>query len=153
MIRVRECMDPNPSSILPRDTLKQAVEIMLSKEHDGIVVVDENMRPLGVITLAYLLRGFVPEHVERLSEALIGELEEVNARAFFGATSGLFLVADFFRTEINAVALDDSLPLAAAEMERQRLDFLPVVDKSRLAGVIRRRDIMRVFFDIPKDSV
>ena len=56
-------MDPKPRIVSPRDTLKDAVELMLENDLEGLVVVSEANSPLGVITLSYLLRGFVPEHL------------------------------------------------------------------------------------------
>lgn len=146
-------MDPNPGVVSPKDTLKEAVEKILESNLEGIVVVNDSNSPLGVITLPYLLRGFVPEHLSQLPDALLGELEEVNARAFFGPSSVLFLVADFFRAEVNSVSPDDSLAQAVVEMEHEHLDFLPVIEKSKLVGVISRRDIMRVFFDLSKEPI
>ncbi len=146
-------MDPNPRVVTPKDTLKDAVELMLENDLEGLVVVNDSKVPLGVITLSYLFRGFVPEHLSQLPDALLGELEEVNARAFFGPTSVLFLVADFFRAEVDSLSPDDSLALAVLEMEHERLGFLPVIEKSQLVGVINRRDVMRVFFDLSKEPV
>jgi predicted transcriptional regulator len=145
-------MDPNPRVVSPGDTLKEAVEKILENDLEGLVVVNDSNSPLGVITLAYLLRGFVPEHLSQLPDALLDELEEVNSRAFFGPTNVLFLVADFFKAEVNSLSPDDPLALAVVEMEHERLGFLPVIEKSRLVGVISRRDIMRVFFDLSREQ-
>jgi CBS domain-containing protein len=119
---------------------------MLAEGIEGLPVVDEKNHCLGIITLGYLLRGFVPEYLPELSEVMIQEVESVNVQAFFGSTSILFLVADFFKEDVDFLSGEASLMTAAWEMERQMLPMLPVVARSRLIGVLSRRDIMNAFF-------
>lgn len=147
MLRVKDCMDKDPKVIMPQASLREAIELMLAERVDGLAVVDEDRHSLGLITLGYLLRGFMPANLSHCPERMLEELEAVNIQAFFGPTSGLFLVADFFKDDVKPVSPEDSLMLAAAEMHRQELFMLPVVDKNKLAGMISRRDVMQAFFD------
>lgn len=147
MLRVKDCMDKDPRVITPQASLREAVELMLAERVDGLAVVDEGGCSLGLITLGYLLRGFMPAHLTQCRERMLEELEAVNIRAFFGPTSGLFLVADFFKEDVKPLSPEDSLMLAAAQMHRQELFMLPVVDKNKLVGVLFRRDVMQAFFE------
>lgn len=139
-------MQTKPQTISPETTLRDAVAIMLEKDLPGLTVIDEKKQILGVLTLGYLLRGFTPDHVNQLSEAMIAELEQVNIQAFFGPTSPLFLTADFFKQDVVSLSPDDSLIYAASEIERQMLEFLPVVKKDKLVGILSRFDLMKAFF-------
>ncbi|MEA3310757.1 MAG: CBS domain-containing protein [candidate division WOR-3 bacterium] len=147
MLRVKDCMDKHPKVITPDASLREAIELMLAERVDGLAVVDEGGRSLGLITLGYLLRGFMPANLSHCPERMLEELEAVNIQAFFGPTSGLFLVADFFKEDVEPLSPEDSLMIAAAEMHRQELLMLPVVEENKLAGMVSRRDVMQAFFE------
>lgn len=157
MLRVKDCMDTDPRVVTPQASLREAISKMLAEDADGLAVVDDKNHCLGLITLGYLLRGFMPDHLTELSAAMQDEVEQVNITAFFGPTSFLFLVADFFKDDAVALNPDDSLMDAAASMERQMLPMLPVVKGSKLVGVLSRREIMQAFYSrstsIPVESV
>jgi len=139
-------MQRNPRTVTPAATLRDAVEIMLSERLAGLPVVGEDERLLGALTLGYIMRGFTPEHLGDLPEAMREELEEVDVQAFFGPTSSLFLVADFFKQDVVALSPDEGLLSAASRIERQQLGFLPVTEKGRLVGVVSQQDLMQAFF-------
>jgi CBS domain-containing protein len=152
MLRVRDCMIQNPKTVTPGASLREAIEVMLAEGLDGLAVVDERNHCLGVITLGYLLRGFMPDHLRELSEAMLDEVEEVSAHAFFGPTSILFLVADFFKEDVEPLSADLSLMFAGIEMERQMLSLLPVVENDKLVGVLYLNSIMQGFFNMSSFS-
>jgi CBS domain-containing protein len=145
-------MVKNPKTVTPSSSLREAVKVMLTERLDGLAVVNEDNRCLGVITLGYLLRGFMPDHLLELSEAMLDEVEEVSSHAFFGPTSILFLVADFFKEDVEPLSTEHPLMFAAIEMERQMLSLLPVVEKDKLVGVLHRNSIMQGFFGISSFS-
>ncbi len=147
MLRVKDCMNKDPKVITPDVSLREAVELMLAERVEGLAVVDEGGCLLGLITLGYLLRGFMPANLSHCPERMLEELEAVNIQAFFGPTSGLFLVADFFKEDVEPLSPEDSLMHVAAEMHRQELFMLPVVEENELAGMISRRDVMQAFFE------
>lgn len=147
MLRVEDCMERKPQTLAPGSTLHDAIELMLSSRLEGLAVADEQGRLLGILTLCYLLRGFMPDHLGELSDASLGELEDVNVHAFFGATRGLFLVADFYKHDVEPLSPGDNLMFAATQMRRQMLGLLPVVSRGKLVGVIYQHNIMRAFFD------
>lgn len=140
-------MDRNPAVVTPDSTIREAIEKMLSQKVEGLIVIDEKSRCLGLLTLGYLLRGFLPDHLNELPRAMQDEVESVNIKAFFGVTSNLFLVADFFKEDVVPLSGQDSLMHAATQMQHQRLSLLPVVTREKLAGVISQRHIMQGFFN------
>lgn len=147
MLYVQDCMETQPASVKPSASLKQAVDLMISRRVQGLAVVDEENDFLGLLTLGYLLRGFMPEHLTQLSDSYQEEVEEVSIKAFFGSTSGLFLVTDFFTEEVEPLSPGDSLLKAAMEMHRQGYTVLPVVIKGKLAGVLTQSNIMQALFN------
>lgn len=147
MLRVEDCMERKPRTVTPGSTLHDAIKLMLDHHLDGLAVVDKQGHCLGLLTLGYLLRGFMPDHLREQPDTLLEELEDVNVLAFFGPTRGLFLVEDFYKHDVQPLAPDNSLLLAATEMRRQMLGLLPVVARGKLAGIIAHHNIMKAFFD------
>ncbi|MBD3286426.1 CBS domain-containing protein [candidate division WOR-3 bacterium] len=145
MLRVKDCMDISPETVTPSSSLREAIEIMLDANLEGLAVVGDKKKSLGLLTLGYLLRGFVPDHLRELPETMLEEIEEVNSHAFFGPTSRLFLVADFFKEDVKPLEPDIPLIIAACEIRRQMLPLLPVVKKTKLVGVLYQSQIMRGF--------
>ncbi len=139
-------MNRNLKTVTPQTSLREAIQIMLDEDLDGLPVADEKNHSLGIITLGYLLRGFMPDHLQELPEITQNEVEAVNIQAFFGPTSFLFMVADFFKNDVEPVTIDTSLMSAAASMEAQQLHMLPVVKGNKLIAVLTRHDIMQAFF-------
>lgn len=145
MLKVADCMEARPRTVTPASTLREAIEVMLDEKLEGVAVVNDKNHFLGVLTLGYLLRGFVPDHLRELPETMLEEIEDVNAHAFFGPTSRLFLVADFFKEDVRPLAADTPLIVAACEIRSQMLPLLPVVSKKKLLGVLYQSQIMKGF--------
>jgi len=123
--KVRRILRPFPETIPPELPLPEVMQRALAGTMLHFYVIDDDNRPLGVITLRRL-------------KALFGE-EWLDDR--------LLVAADVMKSPVIAVDLDDTLDVAMAHLARLDVEMLPVIDDNgRLAGCITRHDMV-VFFE------
>jgi IMP dehydrogenase len=103
-------------SVSPRATLRDVHGIIRKRSHNLVVVVDDERRPIGLISMADLREQDQYTPAERLMS-----------------------------TEVVAVSAGQSNRDAFLMMERQRVKAAPVVDADgRLLGVLTRDDAVRL---------
>ncbi|MBI0577882.1 sigma 54-interacting transcriptional regulator [Neobacillus cucumis] len=115
---VWEWMTPNPVTVFPHQTIKEAVLILEAKGIDGLPVVDEESRVIGSVTksriLSCLMEGLTPDYT----------ISQVMTRA------------------VVTIHKDDSIK-KANELPVGRL---PVVDHNgRIVGILTRTDILHSY--------
>ncbi|WP_233275743.1 sigma-54-dependent Fis family transcriptional regulator [Salibacterium aidingense] len=113
---IANLMVANPSFIHPNSTFKQAAHILNSSDLDCLPVVSEKMKPIGLVTSASLLRGFL--HGKE-NEALIHDIMQERFSIITADTS-----------------LPDLLPLAR--------DYYLVVDQEgKMTGLVTKNEIVQ----------
>lgn len=133
-------MTPGVVSVGPDTSFKEIAQLLAAHDVTSVPVVDDQDRPLGVVSEADLLRheaaaedpaGLLP--APRLS---VRDLERSRATTARGLMSSPAVCA---RPEWTVVE-------AARVMERRHFKRLLVVDEAgRLIGVLSRSDLLRVF--------
>ena len=58
---LRECMTPNPVTVGPKDSVRAAIQKMQDGAYRHLPVVDENHRPVGVLSAKRIVR-YLAEH-------------------------------------------------------------------------------------------
>jgi len=146
-IRVKDLMTASPSRVSPSTSLSEVTRLMLSSIFNGVPVVDNEDRPIGIITQEDLIcRAKMPmrlgllaesgrERVDTVLDSLqSGKAEEIMTRPV------VFVEEDGFATE--AVNL----------MIEKGLKRLPVLDKKgKLAGMLSRVDIFSAIMKASPD--
>lgn len=140
-------------------TLPEVVKKMVEKKTNSIVVVDENDKPVGLISSRTLIKQVVP-----------GYLKEDPTNSMFGA-EGTFdryadklrdlKLKDFMDTDFHILSPDDAMIEAASFSLKGMQRFLPVADeKGKLVGAITRTCIKNALHNVffandkvnPKDN-
>jgi len=123
--RVSSYMSSPVIVVKPTDTLAYTRNLMLSRGVSRLVVVDDETRPVGVITITDIANVLTTR-----PESL---LEEV-------------LVRDVMSRDLKTIEYNKSVKTAAYMMLKYGVGGLPVVDESgELVGVITRSDLVRAF--------
>jgi CBS domain-containing protein len=138
-LRVRDAMTAGPQCVTAASPLSEAARLLLSSIFTGLPVVDDQNRPMGVITQGDLIqRGHMP-----LRLGLLAESDQDRRQAVLAQLANLR--ADEVMTA-PAVTIGEDQPLAEAVdlmLERQ-VKRLPVVDEGgRLTGMLSRLDVFR----------
>jgi CBS domain-containing protein len=131
--------------VLPQNaTLKDVLDKFLQHHLDCLPIIDAAQRVAGYITIDDLVDIFLPRYYEILRDFSAledkGQLVSLFNQAFQGLDmhhEQLILAADVMNSDIHWVSAEDSLVEAAANLQGQNYERLPVVDKDRkLVGLI-----------------
>ncbi|MEE4418284.1 CBS domain-containing protein [Streptomyces bugieae] len=118
---VADLMTPNAVVVQPGTSFRVIARLLDEYDITAVPVVDQDERPIGVVSEADLLRRRTTKAGPSTADALM--------------TSPAVVA----RPEWSAVR-------AARTMEKKKVKRLPVVDESgRLIGVISRRDLVQLF--------
>jgi CBS domain-containing membrane protein len=131
--------------VLPQNaTLKDVLDQFLTHHLDSLPIIDAAKRVVGFITIDDLADIFLPRYYEILRDFSAledkGQLAALFSEPFAGLDTHhekLILAADVMSSKIRWVLSDDSLLEAAASLQEQNYERLPVVDKDqKLVGLI-----------------
>jgi CIC family chloride channel protein len=124
--KVRRILRPLPDAMAPGTPLNKVMDSVLSAPTKHHYVIDDEGKPLGVITLDGVKTVF--------------DEQDLDAQ--------LVVAADVMRSPVRGVVtLNDTLDVAMSHLSRLDVEMLPVVNRvGKLAGCITRHDMM-VFFE------
>lgn len=151
MMTAQNVMTDAVISVSPELTLLGLLRIFVDENIHGAPVVDEDERPIGVITTTDLLRAQEVEHDSAwaTSDYLRGVLE-FSSPDWSGDLSDFQdrlaqrTVAEFMTTGLVSVPLDAPVSDIARCLRKNQIHRVWVEDEGRLCGVISALDLMPV---------
>lgn len=129
-----DCMTPNPFTVAPEDTLKQAWDMMNARHIRHLPVLAED-KVVGIIT-DRMVREAMP------SPEMIAQPEEV--RSFLSMVQ----VVERMRREVFAVQPTTPIERTARLFLEHRIGCLPVLEEDRLVGILTKTDLLQALVDI-----
>ena len=124
-------------------TFRDAINLMISKKTNSLLVVDDEGKLCGEIAVSDLLNAIVPEYSD--PDAIVDGLG--TEKGFQAAVKGAenSLVFDFMSMDVEAVHVDDTLLTIASTALTHGTMHIPIVDHdNRPIGVISRRGIKQI---------
>ena len=139
-LRVRDVMTQDPQSVIPDTPVRDAARILLASIFTGLPVVDDNRRPVGMVTQGDLIRrGGLPLRLDLLSESDQARRESVLDQLSEKK------VKDIMTAPVVVITEERPLSEAVDRMLAKGLKRLPVVDgDQQLTGILSRLDIFRI---------
>lgn len=136
-------MTPHPVTVSPMQSIFSIIDLMSQREITRVIVVDDNDKPQGIITLADFSQRLAYS-LFNLSKTLLFEKDQTPA-AFLERAAAIGLKAKHFMTQHPITLSHDSdLADAARLMTKHDISGLPVTDDSRnLVGIVSKTDITR----------
>ena len=133
---VKDHMTKNPITITGDLPVNKALDIMASNHFHRLPVVDENNRLKGLIT-----EGLVSESSGKNTTSLsIFELNYLLSKT---------KCSEIMIKDVKTVSEDLFLEEAAAEMLKNKISVLPVVDEdNHVIGIITEKDIFETFVQL-----
>jgi len=142
---IRDLMTPDPVVVHLETAVEDIAGLLLAHRINGVPVVDENRRLLGVVTAADLIHRAADERLEP-RESLWKENFWISFLGSAGAQPGKAegrTAAEVMTRQVHSVAPDDPPLVAARLMADYHLTSLPVVEANTVIGVISRIDLLR----------
>jgi predicted transcriptional regulator len=122
MLTAADVMTTDLVTIRPEATIKEAIELLISKEISGLPVVDENQHLVGVITEFALLAMVYDQNVQDHP------------------------VSRHMTREVISIDVDDPINRIADLCIVHRVRRLPVMKSGRMVGLIARRDVLKALY-------
>jgi len=141
MLKISDCMKKNVFAIHDTDTVRDAINLLVTHHIGLLPVLNDQGRPIGVVGLRDLLNLALP--------AVVHILDDVDFLGDFGAVESYIPSKEILNQPITrlmrpstVVREDAGLLRAYATMLRHDLHDLPVIDQDgRLCGIASRVDI------------
>lgn len=136
-LRVRDFMTPNVVTVRADDTVAKAYDLMLDNRFRHLIVVDGEGDLVGLLTHRDLLRHALIERTGLPLSLQIGVMKRV-------------CVEEVMTSEVETAEPGQWLQEAAALMFDNKYGCLPVVEGSRVVGIITESDFVRFFALTPR---
>jgi len=140
---VKYAMEKEPLRVPSTAPLRTIVEGILETNQAAAMVVDGAGNLLGLVGIHDILRRIIPRYLD-LDSNLAQVLHESYFDDVFAKLANV-TAADLMRKgdALDSVSPDDAVIKAAAIFVELRRKVLPVVEGSRLVGVVTRRSVLR----------
>ena len=143
---VRDSMHRDAHTIGPGATLKEAVALMVERKTNSLIVVDNRMRIVGMVSSWDVIAKFVPKYLKEDHNLASFEMGDVFCQRL-EVLNGV-LVEDVMETHVVTIKEGDALISAAALLAQHRLRQVPVVSQEgELSGYVNRTDIKLAMAD------
>lgn len=130
-MRARDVMNVPVITVTPHDSVKRAANLLALHGFTALPVVDDDDRLIGIVTEADLVRDRFPRDARyRRDDDVVAE-------------PGLS-VADVMTTPATGMGANTDVVDLITVMLNDRIRSMPIVDGSRVVGIVTRRDLVRV---------
>lgn len=130
-MRARDVMSAPVITVTPGTRVKDAANLLASRGYTALPVVDDDDRLIGIVTEADLVRGRFPRDARyRRADDVLPE-------------PGM-KVADVMTTPVSGMADNTDVVDLITVMLDDRIRSMPIVDGSRVVGIVTRRDLVRI---------
>lgn len=128
-------------------TFKEAVAAMMENKSNGLIVVDDTQKVVGMLSTLDLIAYIVPDYLEEDKHLAAFEAEDVFAKRTHAVAHhkiNLFMTKRF-----HALKAHHSLMEASTLMSEFNIRHLPVLDEKGVAvGYLTRTDVKMAIADI-----
>ena len=131
-LRVRDLMTPDVVSVRTEDTVATAYELMLDHRFRHLIVVDGDGDLVGLLTHRDLLRHSLIERAGLPLSLQRTVMQRIQ-------------VGEVMTSEVETAEPDQLLQEAALAMFDNKYGCLPVVEGSRVVGILTEADFVRYF--------
>ncbi|PLX27820.1 hypothetical protein C0583_01105 [Candidatus Parcubacteria bacterium] len=149
---VKDYMFCDVHTIGPEATVAEAVKKMVDEKTNSLIVVDENKKPVGVLSSYTLIRKVVPAYLK--DDPVYSNF---GAEGTFDKYANLLKdkkIKEVLNGETHILSVDDAMIEAASHSTNAKKRILPVVDADgKLIGAITRTCIKNALYNaIYKDK-
>lgn len=130
----------DPITAPPDITVAEAIESFISNHINGLIIIGDSKKVLGVLSLQDIAAATVPRQFRKN----ISMASAMYRKGFFSDQCRSILdkkVTEVMRKNFVSVALDENILAITADFLKNDLYIVPVIDKNKLVGVVTRSEI------------
>jgi len=153
VITAKDIMTTDLITIAPNMDIVTAAEILLNNRINGAPVVDENGHLLGILCQSDLIAQQKKLPIPTLFTFLDSVIQVTSFKRIQKQIKKIaaLKVSDAMTPNPVTVQPDSKIETVAALMVDSNLHTLPVVEGSRLVGIIGKEDVLRTLLPISKN--
>jgi CBS domain-containing protein len=139
---ISEIYHPHPKTLPQTATVFEALQKLIKDRVNALVILNKNEKVVGVLSLQDIAAATVPRQFRkniRMAAAMYKQ-------GFFTDMCQQIKelpVSDIMRKEFVAVELDDNIMAVTADFLKNDLYVVPVMDGTKLLGVVTRSEIKK----------
>lgn len=154
-LTARDCMSAPALSVRLDDPARRAAELMIARGFSGLPVVDDEGRPAGLVSEADFVFGAdeARKHRQDAWLRMISGGQALNADYLDMLDAELGRVRQFMATPVVSVEADAPLAEVVRLMAEKRIRRVVVTQDGKLAGVVTRRDLLRVAAPLTREAL
>jgi CBS domain-containing protein len=138
-MRARDVMSSPVITVTPDTTAKDAADLLASNGFTALPVINDDDRLIGIVTEADVVRDRFPRD-PRYRNAYQEEVLGVSARPHRPAAT----VGEVMTTSVISMGAGTDVVDLVTAMLDNKVRAMPIVDGSRVVGIVTRRDLLRV---------
>jgi len=145
MLTARDIMSTDVATLRPETEITEAARLLLEKRINGLPVVDENDKVVGILCQSDLIAQQKKMPIPSLFTFLDGLIALTSMKQIDKEVRKIAatVVADAMTPDPVTVNPDTGLETIAALMVDNSFHTLPVVENKRLVGVIGKSDVLK----------
>ena len=151
MITVRDIMTTDLITVAPNMDIVTAAKILLDNRINGVPVVDESGHLLGILCQSDLIAQQKKLPIPTLFTFLDSVIQLTSSKKIQKQVQKIaaLKVSDAMTPEPVVVQPDTKIETVAALMVDSNFHTLPVIEGSRLVGIIGKEDVLRTLLPNP----
>ncbi|PIZ76317.1 hypothetical protein COY05_01600 [Candidatus Peregrinibacteria bacterium CG_4_10_14_0_2_um_filter_38_24] len=146
---VSNYMNPKAITLNKDSTFRDAVELMLKKHTNGIVIIDNENKVAGILSSWDLIQYLVPDYLEEDKHLASFETGDTFSTRIDELENDSIM--NFASKKVHTIKKTHSIMEAAALLSEFHIRQLPVVDdENKLIGYLNRTDVKKAIGDVLK---
>jgi len=148
MKKAQDIMTTRVLTVTPETTVSELAHLLTDNTINGVPVIDEDDKLLGVVTENDLIfqkkKVHIPTVINILDSVIYLESPDrmkEEMQKISGST-----VADIYSKKVKTVSVDTPLDEIATLMAEKNIHTIPVVENDKLVGIIGKKDIIKTIF-------
>jgi CBS-domain-containing membrane protein len=145
MLTAKDIMTREVCSVREETDLKELAALFVEHNYKTLPVVDETGSLVGIVSQTDLIEQDKPLHIPTVISLFDWVIYLESPKAFVDAVRKVSArkVGEICAREVVTCTPDTPIEAVASLMVEHKIHLLPVLDGTRLAGVVARLDIIR----------
>lgn len=152
MLKAKDIMTRNVITVSPETEIAQAAKLLIEKSVNGVPVVDETGKLVGIICQSDLIAQQKRIPLPSVFTLLDSFIPLTSMKNFEKAVHKIAAttVADAMTSNPVTIKPETSIEELASLMVDKNFHTLPVVDEGKLVGIVGKADVLRTLMSGPE---